>query len=127
MHVSIAYTVLRYFLLYQHILASLVDHMDLSDTRTWFPGSVGNQVFLAFNCREKLYQESSDSFQDLIAAPQRKIKVAVAVRTACSVGVASFESSGNPGEIIPGQEDLPIPTQAPRRQRRRQKFDDRSE
>ncbi|MEM8722711.1 MAG: 30S ribosomal protein S3 [Cyanobacteria bacterium P01_G01_bin.39] len=31
------------------------------------------------------------------------------------------------GEIIPGQEDAPVPTQAPRRQRRRQKFDDRSE
>jgi len=31
------------------------------------------------------------------------------------------------GEIIPGQEDIPAPTQAPRRQRRRQKFDDRSE
>jgi small subunit ribosomal protein S3 len=31
------------------------------------------------------------------------------------------------GEIIPGQEEAATPTQAPRRQRRRQKFDDRSE
>jgi small subunit ribosomal protein S3 len=31
------------------------------------------------------------------------------------------------GEIIPGQEEVATPTQAPRRQRRRQKFDDRSE
>jgi small subunit ribosomal protein S3 len=33
------------------------------------------------------------------------------------------------GEIIPGQEDIapPIPSQTPRRQRRRQKFEDRSE
>jgi small subunit ribosomal protein S3 len=31
------------------------------------------------------------------------------------------------GEIIPGQEEVAAPTQAPRRQRRRQKFDDRSE
>jgi small subunit ribosomal protein S3 len=33
------------------------------------------------------------------------------------------------GEIIPGQEDIapPVPSQTPRRQRRRQKFDDRSE
>jgi small subunit ribosomal protein S3 len=33
------------------------------------------------------------------------------------------------GEIIPGQEDIapPVPSQTPRRQRRRQKFEDRSE
>jgi small subunit ribosomal protein S3 len=31
------------------------------------------------------------------------------------------------GEIIPGQEEVAAPTQAPRRQRRRQQFDDRSE
>jgi small subunit ribosomal protein S3 len=53
-----------------------------------------------------------------------------AYRTALTIyGILGVKVWVFKGEIIPGQEDLPaaVPNQAPRRQRRRQKFEDRSE
>ncbi len=53
-----------------------------------------------------------------------------AYRTALTIyGILGVKVWVFKGEIIPGQEEIPAPTpnQAPRRQRRRQKFEDRSE
>jgi len=53
-----------------------------------------------------------------------------AYRTALTIyGILGVKVWVFKGEIIPGQEEQPAaaPTQAPRRQRRRQKFEDRSE
>ncbi|BAU67077.1 30S ribosomal protein S3 [Stanieria sp. NIES-3757] len=53
-----------------------------------------------------------------------------AYRTALTIyGILGVKVWVFKGEIIPGQEDIPaaVPNQAPRRQRRRQKFEDRSE
>lgn len=53
-----------------------------------------------------------------------------AYRTALTIyGILGVKVWVFKGEIIPGQEELPaaVPNQAPRRQRRRQKFEDRSE
>ena len=53
-----------------------------------------------------------------------------AYRTALTIyGILGVKVWVFKGEIIPGQEEVPAPTpsQAPRRQRRRQKFEDRSE
>lgn len=53
-----------------------------------------------------------------------------AYRTALTIyGILGVKVWVFKGEIIPGQEEIPAPTpnQTPRRQRRRQKFDDRSE
>jgi small subunit ribosomal protein S3 len=53
-----------------------------------------------------------------------------AYRTALTIyGILGVKVWVFKGEIIPGQEDQPaaVPSQTPRRQRRRQKFEDRSE